>query len=454
MLSLSGLSLAFGERQLLSGLELRLNSGELCWLQGANGSGKSSLLNAISGIIPEHIKARFSGSISLSGIDFTQQPLCEKFHWLWHAQSEPETQFFFPTCEAELAFALENQGVPAAEINRRIEASLEQFQLESCRDKSPLNLSQGQQKLLLCAIGCALDPQLYLLDEPLAGLSESSQKLVLNWLKAEKSRGKIILVAEHNPALQQLSDHTLQLTKTDSFATPENASQTAALQFLTPQPVSSVSLPEATKPEILIQTRNLSFAYPRSGQLFSGLNIAVPSTARILIRGENGSGKSTLLKLLAGLLRAQSGSVRLAGRELNSIDPTAFDHLYYQGQSTSDNLLGISPRQNWQFWKLALPSLPDSPWTADPLFSELSAGQSKQAALSILPWLLDKFWLLDEPFAALDASSTAWLKQLLTTKSLHHPGMIVVSHSADGMAELFDEVWTLENGCPSREARS
>lgn len=201
MLQISNLTLSYGQRVLLRDFRLELPAGAVGVLTGVNGCGKSSILNAISGVIPQYVKAGLEGKITWGDTDLRAIPLTEKYRYLWYSLSDPSRQFFFPTCEAELAFALENLGVEAAEIRRRIEQALARFGLERELMHSPLSLSGGQRSLLLCAMAEALDPQLFLLDEPGAGLSESSLILLQSWLHDLKGRNKAVLLAEHNTLL-------------------------------------------------------------------------------------------------------------------------------------------------------------------------------------------------------------------------------------------------------------
>jgi len=438
MLKIVNLSLSFGVEPLLTQLNLSVSPGQLCLLKGANGSGKSSLLNAISGVIPQHTGAEISGQISFSGIDLTAIPLREIFHHLWYAQSDEDTQFFFPTCEAEMAFALENKGLPAYEISSRITASAGYFGLEPCLQQNPHNLSGGQKKLLLCAIGAALDPPLYLLDEPLAGLSHASAQLVINWLTELKKRGRTIVVTEHGDTLPELADVTVDL----GCRIPIR--QANEIQDSKPVIYPSSGKAEFVAPsEMLFSVDKLKFAYPQMPLLFTDFYMHINREESILLTGENGSGKSTLLKLLMGLLIPQSGKVVMSGQEVKDFDYSYFNKIFYQGQSTTANLMGISPAQNWQMWQIALPMLPSADDKSDPLFTDISAGEARKASQQILPHLLDKFWILDEPFNHLDNSSKQALMALLRDKREHNPGMLIVAHELGATDGLFDRVITL-----------
>lgn len=212
MLKISDFSLSYADHTVLKSFFLELEPGCLGVLQGPNGSGKSSLLNAISGVIPEYLKATTTGSIRLFGTDLASIPLKEKFRYLWYSPSSNAATFFFPSCEAELAFALENMGMDSSIIRQRIDKALERFGLRSELQQPPSTLSAGQQSLLLCAMAEALDPPLYLLDEPSRGLSDASLDLLCEWLKDLQARSRIVFYAEHHPRLISMANQIFELS--------------------------------------------------------------------------------------------------------------------------------------------------------------------------------------------------------------------------------------------------
>ncbi|GAB1468105.1 hypothetical protein MASR2M64_08100 [Candidatus Cloacimonadota bacterium] len=196
----------------------------------------------------------------------------------------------------------------------------------------------------------------------------------------------------------------------------------------------------------MIRLDHLSFGYAGKPPLFTELNLHIEPRQNVLLTGENGCGKSTLLKLIMGILSPLSGSVILAGNPVQKLHAGLFQHLFYQSQNTQDNLLGISQQQDWQMWQIAIPSLPDYPEDSDKLFSERSTGEQKQDAQRILPYLLSKFWVLDEPFASLDNDAIDRLFQLLSQKMQAQPGMLIVAHELAGKESYFDTVLELNHG--------
>jgi ABC-type Mn2+/Zn2+ transport system ATPase subunit len=204
----------------------------------------------------------------------------------------------------------------------------------------------------------------------------------------------------------------------------------------------------------MIRLDKISFGYNGKQPLFTDLCLHIKPYENVLLKGENGCGKSTLLKLFMGILSLQSGSVTIAGKPLTKLHAGLFQHLFYQSQNTAENILGISQQQDWQMWRVALPKLPDYPDANDLLFCERSTGEQKQDSQRILPYLMDKFWLLDEPFSSLDTNAGNCLFTLLSHKMKEHPGMLIVAHGLGDKENRFDRVLELSGGMVSEIKRA
>lgn len=198
---------------LFENLSFQLQEGNLLWLKGPNGCGKTSLLNCISGIIPQRIKAECSGTIRLNDLDLNPIPINERFRYLAYQISDPDNQIFFPRVEKELSFALENAGLTIPQMKERISKATEEFGLQDFWETEPGKLSRGQKQLLVLAFCAAQDTPLYLLDEPTSALSSESILKVKNWLKNILSKGKIVIMVEHNYELGSLATQILDLGK-------------------------------------------------------------------------------------------------------------------------------------------------------------------------------------------------------------------------------------------------
>jgi energy-coupling factor transporter ATP-binding protein EcfA2 len=212
-LQISALSLRFPETQhaIWENLSFTASAGEILAVTGANASGKTCLIEALCGIIPHSIPAELTGTIALDSINLRELPLCEIYRYMSVALSDARGQMMFPSCELEIAFALENMGLPATEIRQRIDAAAAYFGFSSMLQQDSQKLSGGEQRLLLFAICQAMHSPILLFDEPEAGLSQGSMALLTQWLKELRSAGRIVIIATHNDALTELADQVIRL---------------------------------------------------------------------------------------------------------------------------------------------------------------------------------------------------------------------------------------------------
>jgi len=140
-------------------------------------------------------------------------PLCEIFRYISVSLCDAGMQLLFPSCELELAFALENQGLEPSLIRQRIQSSLARFGLSELSGSTPQKLSGGEQRLLSFAICDSMQSPIMLLDEPETGLSSGSFKLLQDWLQEQKEKGVIIILATHNEDLVSIADQKITLGK-------------------------------------------------------------------------------------------------------------------------------------------------------------------------------------------------------------------------------------------------
>jgi len=206
----------------------------------------------------------------------------------------------------------------------------------------------------------------------------------------------------------------------------------------------------------LFSLRSLSFSYPDGKRVFTNLDL--DQKGSVLLCGENGSGKSTLLKLLAGLLKPQSGKLLFQERELPGRTPQS--QIYYLSQNFSEDLIGITPREDLALWKLSPeridPDLAISTFgLADiceqPVY-QLSRGEQRLLSLTPAPWLMNRFWLWDEPLAGLDAANRQKVIDLIKAKIMLDRQIIISMHQTRELCPLFDHIWHLQNGCISEKS--
>lgn len=179
MISVRNLVLDFqtheGARRILDAISLEIAEGEFAALMGANGSGKTTLARCLNGILTPT-----SGEVMIDGLNTRYaKDVIEIRRRLGMVFQNPENQIVAPTVEREIAFGLENLGVPRPEMHRRVDWLLELFHLESYRQQAPHLLSGGEKQRLALAAVMAMQPRHLVFDEPTSLLDYESRCQVL-----------------------------------------------------------------------------------------------------------------------------------------------------------------------------------------------------------------------------------------------------------------------------------
>ena len=197
----------------LDGLELQVRAGEWLAVMGASDAGKTTLCLLLAGLAPYMTGGRMEGRIVVAGQDTRDHPPPALAGAVGLLFQEAEAQLFNPTVEAEVAWGLENLGLPVAEIRARVEEMLALFRLEPLRRRAPAELSGGEQKRLALASVLAMRPQILILDEPMGGLDPAGRSEVLAALSdLRQDHSTAIVMTESDPeAVAAFADRLLVL---------------------------------------------------------------------------------------------------------------------------------------------------------------------------------------------------------------------------------------------------
>jgi energy-coupling factor transport system ATP-binding protein len=197
----------------LQNLSLTISAGSLTVIIGANDAGKSTLCHALTGFIPHFFHGRLSGSIRFAGQECAQWSLTDWVQISGLVFQNPVTQLsgVRETVADEIAFGLENLGVPREEMEIRITEVLAITGLTRLAGRHPLRLSGGQQQRVAIAAMLAMQPQLLVLDEPAAQLDPVGGRALFTTLHNLSRRGMTLVVATHKLAWAALADQVLLL---------------------------------------------------------------------------------------------------------------------------------------------------------------------------------------------------------------------------------------------------
>jgi energy-coupling factor transporter ATP-binding protein EcfA2 len=196
MIEVQNLSLSLGKREVLKGISFSLEKGSALGICGSMGSGKSSLLYSIKGIIPSLMPGKISGKIIVGGQNGSGMRRNVGIVF-----QNPNDQIFSNTLYEEVEFGLKNFGFKGEDLRARTENALQQVGLLARKDENPFELSQGQRQKLTIASVLAIEPEVILLDEPASNLDHRTSLEVYRMLSSLKERGKTILVVEHDTDL-------------------------------------------------------------------------------------------------------------------------------------------------------------------------------------------------------------------------------------------------------------
>ena len=196
MLEFKNFSLAY-DQPVLKGLNLSFKPGQISVLTGASGSGKSSFLKVVNGIIPQFQAAQLEGEVSYQGQDLLGLDMVERSHFISTVFQNPKTQFYAVNSSDEMAFALENRNLARQEILERLSSYTQLLGMEDLVNRPIFSLSGGEKQLLAITSVACMDNAIYMFDEPSSSLDREAIGRLKKALIKLKSLGKTIIIAEH-----------------------------------------------------------------------------------------------------------------------------------------------------------------------------------------------------------------------------------------------------------------
>ena len=181
----------------LSGISLTVTDGAFLGIIGPAGAGKTTLIRAVSGIIPHHYTGDYYGSVRVNGLDTVDTPLTDLSRLVGMVFQDVDSQIISSVVEDELLYGLENFGVPREEIPSRLEFALDRVGIADLRDRTIASLSGGQRQKVAIASVIALRPRVLVLDEPTGELDPRSSRQIFSLLKAlNREYGITVVVVE------------------------------------------------------------------------------------------------------------------------------------------------------------------------------------------------------------------------------------------------------------------
>lgn len=195
-------------------LSLQVDEGEFVAIIGPNGAGKSTLCYTLAGFVPHFYKGELSGTVKVAGVETQESSLSEWVMNVGLAFQNPFNQISGAkyTVFEEIAFGLENSGVPREEMKERVERALEMTGISDLADRSPYSLSGGQQQRVALTSILVMEPKVLVLDEPTSQMDPIGTREVFGVIRTMAERGMTVVLAEHKVEwIAQYADRVVAL---------------------------------------------------------------------------------------------------------------------------------------------------------------------------------------------------------------------------------------------------
>ena len=459
---------------------LALEKGEFAVLCGATGSGKSTLLRMLKRELTP--LGERTGRILFCGQELSELADRESAAKIGFVMQQPEQQIVTDKVWHELAFGLENLGVPQSEIARRTAEMASYFGIGDWYDRDVAELSGGQKQLLNLAAVLVMQPDILILDEPtaqldpiaasdfIAALKRLNQDMSLTMIMAEHRLEEVVPICDRLMVMEsgQITANgapeevITQLRGREELlrGMPAAARLYAELGESGSCPltvragrryieenyrndVRSLPAEDYTVPEEKALTLSgVWFRYDRySRDIIKGLELGIVAGEIFCILGGNGSGKTTTLNAAAGLLKPYKGTIRVFGKKLKEYRNRSLyrECLALLQQDVQTTFLHNTVREELDECGADVKALPyDISHLMDKHPYDLSGGEQQLVALAKVLASKPRLLLLDEPTKGLDANAKADMTAILRSLKASGVTTVIVTHDVEFAAECAD----------------
>ena len=422
---------------ILRQVSFKLEYGRMVLISGASGTGKTTIMSLINGTIPNYTQGQLAGEVLVNESPILGKSIAELSNNVGSVLQNADLQIVHDIVQDEIAFGAENLGIAPEKITRHVERMTQSMKLDP--GWQTRKLSGGQKQRLITASTLAMGQKIILLDEPLANLDRAGADLILTELKRlAHEEDYLVVIVEHR------IDYVIDYMD-DIYVLKD-----AVLSKSTREEVQAVGNSVTTYPgnnstnKIVISAKNISISFGKK-QVLKDISLDVHEGEKVMLLGENGCGKTTLTRIMARLLKPDSGIVEsVYGSKANRSWFKNVGYVYqnpnYQlfmptAEKEIDFACGSEELKQYAIERLQLGDiLQRHPFS-------LSEGQKRKLAVAAIVCDGPKLLFLDEPTVGQDNESlTALIDVILFLNQNYGTSIVSVSHDKRCIEALSDTV--------------
>ncbi len=451
IIDVRGLTVRYGAVTALNGVDLSIARGSFVLIGGRSGSGKSSLAEALLGLLQQEGLsggAEVTGEISVAGLVPGKHSVAEMAAEAGLVFQNPATQLFNGTVADEVAFGPRNLGLSSPEIAERVAYALEATGCAHLRDRAVRHLSGGEKQRVAIAASLAMRPTVLILDEPTANLDGAGTASVVGALaRLQRRHGVTVVVIEHR--LEPFLGVAERLVWLEGGRVVADGTPRAVLEQVGMEPPRvSTRLRPAGGP--LVSLEGVRAGY-NGRTVLDDCSLTLRQGEFAALTGPNGAGKSTLARVVAGLLRPRRGRVawhrgrgqgpRVGFLQQNPLHQLVCERVEEEVRFGPRNL-GVEQDDQVEalLARTDLLGLRRRPTQA------LSVGEQQRTALAATLSLSPALLILDEPTIGQDRDHLGALMDLVDELNRQGQTVLLITHNERLVDAYAGRVWKMAEG--------
>lgn len=492
----------------LKNVSLTIEKGDFIAVMGGNGSGKTTMCKLLNGLIPHYYVGDIEGEVIVNGKKTLESQVTDFSQTVGYVYQDFENQLVQAKVIDDASYAPLNFGY--VDHKDRGKKALDKVGLFGKNEEYIWELSGGQKHLLALAGAISLEPNILIVDEPVAQLDPQHAKELYEVLKIlnEEENTTIIVIEHHTEFIAEYCKNTILmdagtiiwkksvregLTRVNELKSknifPPQVTQAANLlsknegvtlpihleeavnyfaEYNLPQ-IKPIRLQQSLDPqnmiakEKIVAIKEAEFSYKmisrQKKKILKSIDLNVYKGDRIALVGNNGAGKSTLMRLITGLEKPEKGDVLLKEKNTKDFNPESFaNQVTYIYQNPEEMFIDDSVEADIEFF-LKARNIPNYAERVAKIMEQfqltdikdrdgrlLSGGQQRRASLAIGVAMNPSLILLDEPTANLDIATRKHISRFIQTLKNEVEAVIIATHDMQLVAEWANRIIVMKDG--------